>query len=208
MKLNLPGSLVRNLGAPLLTTLAASWRIRGSGTSSWRQLHVGGEPFIFLLWHESILPLLWWHRQQDISIVVSEARDGRYLGDYAEQLGYRRVAGSSSKGGCKAGLGALRSLQGGRPVALTPDGPRGPRRQLKPGVVRLAQRMQVPIVPIHANAAESWRLRSWDRLLVPHPFARVDVRYGTPFLVAPGSQGVIDGMHRCRAALTELESVC
>ena len=97
-------------------------------------------PHVFLLWHEALLPLLWHHRNQAIMIVVSEAREGQYLADFAASLGYRPVRGSSTRGAARALLGAVRELQAGHSVAFTPDGPRGPRRELKPGVVAAAQR--------------------------------------------------------------------
>ena len=81
---------------------------------------------MFLLWHEALLPLLWHHRRQAIAIVVSEARDGQYLADFAASLGYRTVRGSSTRGAARALLGAVRELQAGHAVAFTPDGPAGP----------------------------------------------------------------------------------
>ena len=77
-------------------------------------------PHVFLLWHEALLPLLWQHRRQSIAIVVSEARDGQYLADFAASLGYRAVRGSSTRGAARALLGAVRELQAGYAVAFTP----------------------------------------------------------------------------------------
>ena len=195
------------LGAPMMTALAASWRMSGPGTEPWRELRKQGKPFVFLLWHEVLLPLLWWHRQEDIAIVVSRAREGQYLGEYAAQLGYSALPGSSTHGGTAALRGARRSLDRGQPVAFTPDGPRGPRREMKPGIVRLAQSTGATIVPLHAEVSASWRLRSWDRLVVPQPFSRVDIRCGVPFSVAPGAEGLETGMLQCVDALQQLEAV-
>ncbi len=184
--------------------LAASWRMRIEHEERWRPLHDSGRPHVFLLWHEVLLPLLWHHRGQDIAIVVSENRDGQYLADFARTLGYRAVRGSSSRGGARALLGAVRELRSGRAVAFTPDGPRGPRRELKAGVVAAAQRGGGIIVPIHARADREWRLDSWDRFLIPKPAARVTVTYGRPFEVAPGDDGLATGLREAGVRLAEI----
>ncbi|MGH7701883.1 MAG: glycosyltransferase N-terminal domain-containing protein, partial [Gemmatimonadales bacterium] len=92
-------------------------------------------------------------------------------------------------------------------VAFTPDGPRGPRRELKPGVVVAAQRGPGVIVPLHAEAARAWRLGSWDHFMVPKPFSRVAIVYGAPFEVAPGEVGFEEGLSAARAALDEVVSM-
>jgi lysophospholipid acyltransferase (LPLAT)-like uncharacterized protein len=189
---------------PLVRGLASSWRIRLVHEERWRVLYQAGRPHVFLLWHEALLPLLWQHRDQGISIVVSEARDGQYLSDLALSLGYRAVRGSSTRGGIRALLGAVRELQAGHAVAFTPDGPRGPRRELKPGVIAAAQRGGAVIVPIHAESDRAWRLNSWDRFMVPKPLARVRITYGHPFEVGPGESGFNQGLERAMASLAEV----
>ncbi len=171
----------------LVSAVAASWRVEVAGTASYRTAAHDGRGFLFLLWHEALLPLLWHHRRQDIAIVVSEAQDGRYLAAYAERLGYRCLLGSSTRGGARALLGAVRALEAGTTVAFTPDGPRGPRRVVKPGILAAAARSGAWVLPIHAEADRCWRLRSWDRFVVPRPFARVRIGYGDPFQVRAGS---------------------
>jgi lysophospholipid acyltransferase (LPLAT)-like uncharacterized protein len=196
--------VTRRLVSPAIRALASSWRVRTIHEERWRRLYRAGRPHVFLLWHEALLPLLWQHRRQDIAIVVSEAREGQYLSDFASLLGYRSLSGSSTRGGARALLGAVRELQSGHAVAFTPDGPRGPRRELKPGVVKAAQRGGAPIVPLHAEADRAWRLHSWDRLIIPKPLARVWITYGQPFEVAPGESGFAAGMERAAEELHEV----
>jgi hypothetical protein len=184
--------------------LATSWRIRLVNEERWRALKADAQPVIFLLWHEALLPLLWQHRKQDIAIVVSEARDGQYLSDLAISLGYRALRGSSTRGGARALLGAVRELQAGRSVAFTPDGPRGPRRELKPGVIAAAQRGGGVILPIHAEPDRAWRLHSWDRFMIPKPLARVFIKYGRPFLVGAGEDGFSQGLEQAALRLEEI----
>jgi lysophospholipid acyltransferase (LPLAT)-like uncharacterized protein len=191
---------------PLLKTLASSWRIRLVDEERWLAIYRARRPHVFLLWHEALLPLLWQHRGQGVAIVVSEAREGQYLSDFAVSLGYRSLHGSSTRGGARVLLGAVRELQAGRAVAFTPDGPRGPRRELKPGVVAAAQRGGAVVVPIHAEADRAWRLHSWDRFMIPKPLTRVWIRYGRPFEVGPGESGFSEGVELATARLDEVSA--
>jgi lysophospholipid acyltransferase (LPLAT)-like uncharacterized protein len=202
--LRVPPPLAGLLAGPMLRLLAASWRIETVNEERWRPLYQARRPHVFLLWHEVLLPLLWQHRRQSIAIVVSEARDGQYLADFAATLGYRAVRGSSTRGAARALLGAVRELEAGYSVAFTPDGPRGPRRELKPGVVAAAQRAGGVVVPLHAEADRAWRLGSWDRFMIPQPGARVRVRYGRPFEVGPGDDGLAAGLADAEARLAEI----
>jgi lysophospholipid acyltransferase (LPLAT)-like uncharacterized protein len=204
VKLKVPPAAARAVAAPAMRLLAGSWRVTTQHEERWRPLYEAGRAHVFLLWHEALLPLLWHHRRQNIAIVVSANRDGQYLADFARSLGYRAVRGSSSKGAARALLGAVRELQAGRSVAFTPDGPRGPRRELKPGVVAAAQRGAGVIVPIHARADRAWRLDSWDRFLIPKPGARVMVTYGRPFEVPPGDEGLEVGLSEAGVRLAEI----
>ena len=203
MKIRLPQPVEQAVARPLISLLAASWRIETIHEERWRALYEAGRPHVFMCWHEALLPLLWRHRGQGIAIVVSEARDGQHLADFAAAIGYRMVRGSSTRGGTRALLGAVRELKAGYSVAFTPDGPRGPRRELKPGVVAAAQRGRGIVVPLHAEARQAWRLKSWDRFMVPRPFARVRIGYGEPFEVSKGEAGLAAGCDRARAALNE-----
>ena len=197
-------STARLFLAPAFRVLAASWRIRTIDEERWRPLYEARRPHVFLLWHEALLPLLWHHRRQSIAIVVSEARDGQYLADFAVSLGYRTVRGSSRRGAARALLGAVRELQAGHAVAFTPDGPTGPRREMKPGVVAAAQRGGGVIVPLHAEARRAWRLDSWDRFMIPKPGTEVRIRYGRPFEVAAGDAGLAAGLDEAEERLREI----
>jgi lysophospholipid acyltransferase (LPLAT)-like uncharacterized protein len=186
--------VVAGIAGPLLTLLSRSWRFefRG-GIDEWRVLTETNQPYVLLAWHEAMLPLLWHHRGRGMTIVVSEGREGRYLSRYAQRLGFRESRGSSSRGGVRAMLGAVKALRAGGSAAFTPDGPRGPRRVFKGGGVLAAQRAGAPVVPVHAHASRAWRIGSWDRLLVPKPFARVTIAYGKAFRVPAGDDELARG---------------
>lgn len=194
------------LAGGLVSLLARTWRFESRGEARWEAVRREGA-FVYLLWHEALLPLLWHHRRQGVAIVVSEARDGQYLAAFAHRLGYRRILGSSTRGGVRALIGAIRALEAGTNVAFTPDGPRGPRREVKPGILAAAARAGVPVLPVHASATRAWRLRSWDRFMIPKPGARVRVGYGVPFRVEGGDEGLAAGATTALDALraTEME---
>jgi hypothetical protein len=162
-----------------VTALAASWRVQLVHRERLEQAP-HGSPRVILLWHETLLPLLWAHRHQDVAILASEARDGRYLMDYASRLGYATIGGSVTRGGLKAMYRSLRELRAGGTVAFASDGPRGPRRRVKPGGLLMAARAGCVVIPVFAAANRAWRLNSWDRFLVPKPWAQVRIAYGFP----------------------------
>ena len=93
------------------------------------------------------------------------------------------MRGSTSRGAARALLGASRALESGFDIAVTVDGPRGPAGVVTPGASVISHRTGAPMVPTAASASSAWRLRSWDRFLVPKPFARVIVVYGEPITV-------------------------
>ena len=204
MRIRIPPAVGAVLGPALVRGLGLTWRMRPEGAERWDAALRSGRPIVMMCWHESLLPLVWHHRGQGITLVVSEARDGGYLADLGSALGYRLVRGSSTRGGARALLGAVRELDEGHTVAFTPDGPQGPRRELKPGVVAAAQRSGALIVALHAVSSRAWRFGSWDRFGLPKPFARIAVRYSEPFAVGAGPAGLEEGMRQAAAALGEL----
>jgi len=205
MRVRVPPRVVAAVVHPVARAFASTWRLERIHGERWDGLVAAGRGFACMLWHEALLPLLWFHRMDHPVIVVSQARDGQYLSDFAEAIGYRLVRGSSSRGAVGALLAAIRELEARSIVALTPDGPRGPRRELKPGVLAAAQRAGVPVIPLHAEADRAWRLDSWDRFGIPKPFARLRVAYGEPFEVGPGEAQLAAALQRAQAAMDEVE---
>ncbi len=179
-------AIARRVGPSAARWLARTWRIEVLGADRWHRALEDARPYVLLSWHEALLPVMWHHRGRGIAALVSEARDGEYLAGFARSLGYRLIRGSSTRGGSRALLGAIRALQEGTPIGITPDGPRGPRRVVKPGALAAAERGGAQIVPVHAESRPAWRAGSWDGFLVPPPFARVRVAYGEPFAVGGG----------------------
>lgn len=168
------------LGGGLIRALASTWRYRVRNGQQLEKLRGDGAPFVFSIWHGQLLPLLWHHREQGISILVSEHKDGELIARFAESIGYGTIRGSSSRGAAGALLGLVRALGEGTEVGITPDGPRGPACSYAPGAAVAASKAGALILPMAAHADSAWRLNSWDRFMIPRPFARVTVAYGDP----------------------------
>jgi lysophospholipid acyltransferase (LPLAT)-like uncharacterized protein len=168
------------VGRGFLHMLGRTWRFRVVNGDAVRNLRSNELPFIFALWHGHLLPLLWYHRDEGVTILISEHRDGELVARTAESLGYGLIRGSTTRGGGRALISLVRELQSGRVVAITPDGPRGPAEKFAPGALVAAQRSDSFILPVAVSASRAWRLRSWDRFMIPKPFARVTVAYGPP----------------------------
>lgn len=195
-------SLLVLLGTAALRLLAATWRVRFVNARVVEDLRSRRQPFLYVLWHGQLLPLIWTHRARDIAIMVSEHRDGELIARVAHAIGFRTVRGSTSRGAARALLGACREVENGRDMAVTVDGPRGPAGSVAPGALVIAQRTGAPMVPTAASASRAWRLRSWDRFMIPKPFARVVVSYGEPIHVAADSaREAADDVERVRVAL-------
>jgi lysophospholipid acyltransferase (LPLAT)-like uncharacterized protein len=152
-----------------------------------------GAPAVFAFWHE-FLPLmpalsliarrLPFYRPVPIHTLVSQHRDGRFIGAMVRRFGIQPVLGSSSRGGA-AGLRALLAvLRRGEMIGITPDGPRGPRREAAFGVAQLAALSGVPVVPLAARTTRRIQLNTWDRMPVPLPFGRGVLVCG-PAIIVP-----------------------
>lgn len=142
-----------------------------------------GESQIIVFWHGEIVPVSWVHRRRGIAPLISTHADGEIIARIVQNLGYRTVRGSTSRGGARALLEMTHLLDQGISVGVTPDGPRGPRHVFSPGALVVAQRSGRPIVFLRARASRAWRLRSWDRHLIPKPFARVTIWCSPPYRV-------------------------
>jgi lysophospholipid acyltransferase (LPLAT)-like uncharacterized protein len=175
------------VGVPLLRALAGTWRVRTVNREGWDALRRDGTGVVLALWHGQMLPLLTTHRDSGIAVLISEHRDGEIIARVARAFGVGTVRGSTSRGGSRALLEMVAHLRRGGEVAITPDGPRGPRHRFSPGALVAAHRSGVPVVGMAAHADRAWRLRSWDEFEIPKPFARITVAYTAPIRVEAAS---------------------
>jgi lysophospholipid acyltransferase (LPLAT)-like uncharacterized protein len=154
--------------------------------------HLAGAPAVAAFWHERLplMPMLWiMARRRNAAtrmhVLVSRHRDGRFIGAMVQRFAVHVVHGSSSKGGA-VGLRTMAALlAGGDQVAITPDGPRGPRRRAAAGVAQIAELSGVPVLPCAAQTTRRIELSTWDGMVLPLPFGRGAIVCGQPILVAP-----------------------
>lgn len=185
--------------------LAATWSIRVVGGEHEAAARASGRGVLYTIWHETLLPLTWYHRTRgDITMLVSPGIDGDYLEAFSVPIGFQVIRGATGQGGVKAFLGLGEVLAAGRAAAIAPDGPLGPRRVLTPGALIAAQRSGAMVLPLHATADRGWRAGSWDRFLIPKPFARVTIRYAEPFTVGPDATGLETATAQLAGALEGL----
>ncbi len=128
-KLSFLDRLIVLLTTPLLHLLGLTLRIREEGQSQWGPRARQEEPPLWALWHETILMSIWHHRRQEVGVLISESRDGELVSAVSRFFGYTPLRGSSSRSGMEGARRLVAALKGGRRCAITPDGPRGPRRK-------------------------------------------------------------------------------
>lgn len=162
------------------------------------------EAFIYALWHEDFLIPVARFGNPNVSALVSAHADGQVLGSLLRAKGMRAVCGSTGRRAVAAVRELLREHSGH--LAVTPDGPRGPRRVVQPGVVYLASRTGLRVVPIGVGHHKPWRVNSWDSFAVPRPFSRVRCVFGQPLAVPPGVRSDALGAH-ARLLQAELDRV-
>jgi len=173
------------LAATAVSALGATLSVRTAGVDALRPLWHARRPLIYAVWHGRILIVPWLNARlrrsegaRRVRVLASRSRDGQLMADFARRFDLDVVRGSSSRGGVEALRELARAIRAGEDVAVVPDGPRGPARRLQAGIVALAATTGAPIVPVGVAARPARRLHSWDRFMVPVPFARCAVVFG------------------------------
>ncbi|MEQ8791674.1 MAG: lysophospholipid acyltransferase family protein [Pirellulaceae bacterium] len=176
----------------------------------WRIGYEQDEPselFLYSIWHDLLLFPIFARRCKNMAALVSQHRDGSLLADVMHRLEIEIVRGSTSQGGARA-VRQLMTSAAGRHISITPDGPRGPRRVMKSGVVYLASRTGRAIIPTGYSASRSWSIRgSWTDLRVPKPMSTIYLLGGEPIRVPAGlSRGGI--AHYEQLVQREMDHLC
>jgi lysophospholipid acyltransferase (LPLAT)-like uncharacterized protein len=190
-----------------LITAAGYWFIRLIGPTlrvsvsfeEGAQQALEDRPYIASFWHSCIIPSAYIFRDWGIRVMTSASYDGEYIARIIQKLGFIAVRGSSSRNAVAAQLGMRRALEEGWTVAFTLDGPRGPRHKVKPGPVALGRATGIALTTFHAGVDKAIVLNSWDKMVIPMPFARVLVRVGKLIPVPPDAGD--EEMGRCTADL-------
>jgi len=137
---------------------------------------------IYAFWHRYIVPIVISRRNENAVIVISSSKDGDYIAEPAKLLGYQPVRGSSTRKGTSA-LKQMIALASQYTIGITPDGPKGPAHVVKEGVLQLAYLTKLPLYAISVSVSKAWVFNSWDRFVLPKPFAKINVHYSEPIYI-------------------------
>ena len=183
----LADALAPPVAAAFVRFLGATLRVGVTGADALRPHWAARRPLIYAIWHGRILMVPWLnarlrrtHGARPVTVLVSRSRDGEIVARFIRCFGLDAVRGSSSRGGGPAARELVGRIELGEDVAVVPDGPRGPRGRVQPGVVTLAALTGAPIVPLAVAARPAKRLGSWDEFMLPLPFARCALVFGPP----------------------------
>lgn len=177
---NVRPKLVSGLIYRLVSLLGSTYRVTTVGLEEFKN-HPGGK--ILSTWHgRSIMgPVLL--RNLGYYALISHSRDGEMQNRIFSRFGFQTIRGSTGRGGMQALIESIRVLKKGGAIAFTPDGPRGPSGIIQPGIMKMAQKSGVPVFPATSSADRRWIFKSWDRYMVPKPFAKVYVLVAPPLYV-------------------------
>lgn len=136
------------------------------------------ETLLVAMWHGDLLmqPLNYraFRKNGNIKVIVSEHKDGVIIRKVCNYLGVYDIQGSSSKGGVRALRNALKEIKNNVDVAITPDGPRGPRFSVADGIVAISQKTKTRIIALNSQASSYWQIKSWDKFIIPKPFGTIN----------------------------------
>lgn len=143
------------------------------------------KPVVALFWHEKLafMPFIFsscW-QGREANVMISDHKDGQMISDIIKHFGIGSIRGSSSKGALKVFLSAIKSINNGVDVVITPDGPRGPRHSISDGSVTIAQKTGVNVVVLSYKASKFWQFNSWDKMILPKPFSKLTYYISSEF---------------------------
>ena len=144
-----------------------------------------GKGLLYASWHRGLFFIIYWYRHQNVVSIASASQDGELAAQAAKRFGWITARGSSSRGGRQAFREMEEYIKQGHSGGLVADAPRGPRFVSKLGIIYLAKRTGIPIVPAIWSADRCWTLKSWDRTIIPKPFARIAVLFDSEYLQVP-----------------------
>ena len=176
-------ALVGLLGPWLIRLLGVFCRYQVEGGERLDKAIGSGQGLIMAAWHGRMLLPIYHLRNRNITSLVSFHRDGELITRVVTRLGYIIRRGSPRKGGREGFLTMSKDIREGRAVSIFPDGPTGPRYNLRDGVIHLSRLTGAPIFPLTFAAQPAWRVKSWDRFMIPKPFSRGIILVGDPIVV-------------------------
>lgn len=138
---------------------------------------------IYAFWHCMLLIPAYIGKGSNIQVLISQHSDGEYIAQVIQRLGFGVIRGSTTRGGMRAVKALVDKAKAGYPLAITPDGPRGPRFIVQSGSIYLSKKTQLPIIPTVVGLSSYWELPSWDKFRIPKPFSQALMMYGDPIYI-------------------------
>ena len=176
--------LVGVLGSIFLRLLFCTISIREIPDTLSQNYKRQGKCMIYAFWHAHILVPSYVGRNLGAKVLISQHRDGEYIAQVVQWLGNDVARGSTTRGGARALLSMIKKVKEKKvSLAITPDGPKGPRFVVQSGVITLGQKTRYPIIPVMVHHSKCWELPSWDRFCIPKPFSKVVLIYGDPISI-------------------------
>jgi lysophospholipid acyltransferase (LPLAT)-like uncharacterized protein len=179
------------LAAFAIKTLLVTCRVvKTEGTERHDEaIRSSGGGAVYVTWHQRMFYFFYFGGSHHVTTMVSRSRDGEYVARLASWLGFRTVRGSSSRGGATAVRELVRRIREGELGGMLADGPQGPPRVAKTGTVMIARDAKVPIIPVLWGADRCWTFNSWDRYLLPKPFAKIILLAAEPLWIPENAKG-------------------
>jgi lysophospholipid acyltransferase (LPLAT)-like uncharacterized protein len=158
--------------ALLVYIFGLTWRIEFIGIPLLKKYNF---KVLYVFWHENMLPPLFTHRGRMAGVIVSPSRDGELMSRVLKLLKFKVFRGDTEKKGSRALIELIKYGRKGHEIAITPDGPKGPRRKAKKGVFLAARKTGLPLLAVRVNSRKSFRFSSWDKFLLPYPFSKIEI---------------------------------
>ncbi len=181
---NIKYFMVGVMGSLTIKCLFRTLSIKEIPEGYYGNLERQGKYAIYAFWHAHMLLPAYVGKNRNIKVLISQHRDGEYIAQIVQWMGYGVARGSTTRGGAKALLRMIKQIkEDSISLAITPDGPKGPRFVAQSGAILLGQKTQYPIIPVMIYLEKYWELPSWDRFCIPKPFSKARIFYGNPILV-------------------------
>ena len=176
--------IIPHVGLFAVKVLSATYRLRIVDPANESDVLKSYGALVYASWHQRFFPgITFFTSRRPIAIMISQSRDGEYIARIVQMQGWFAVRGSSSRGGSDALQQIKRLSADGCKIGHIVDGPQGPPGVVKPGLLRIAQHAEIPIVPSIASGQHRWVFNSWDRFMIPKPFSRVILRFSQPIFI-------------------------
>lgn len=188
----------------MIRLISATYRYRVAGLDALHKKLESGSRVLLCVWHQQFFPDIArfgiWFKKYRPALMISRSADGEIIANVANRVGWHTARGSSSLGGNSAMVEMLNWIRNHGMGAHILDGPTGPFGYVKPGAIRIAQKSEALLVPVQLQANKYWQIKSWDRFLIPKPFARVRISFHDGSL-PPAQDASIESFEKIRAGL-------